>query len=348
MTFRAQDILLFLEDQRIKKKYNQLAFCRGIISERNYRRYLNDEVQAKFEIILQLIHRLGFTYSAFMEALVTQKDTLHVMFQTLDQFFKDFNYVKAKATIYDIKQFSQVLTPSQKDRLSLYEKLIRLYERIEDFKDPKDQHTAVQILEDTQLISMLHHTQYTYDEFMFINLIMNKIYNLLPLDTQLKFQLFYQQFIDGTFSIIDGDALEHIQQIYSYYASSIYGKGYISEEETKQGGVLIKDGIHHTRLTHMIYNLMALNYLNSSMCYLHQELEDAKKSAYTTFVAVFSHQNHKGFIPAFKTAFSQVIPIDILKTHLIDEFKRYANNDIFYYEEVKAYNDLSTFYNENH
>jgi hypothetical protein len=348
MDFNSRDILLFIEETRIKQKYNQITFCDGIISVRNYRRYLNEDAQVKFEVVLQFIHRLGYSYSAFFEALIQYKDSLSQRFKSLDKSFKDFNYDQAKSDIQEIKTFSLYLTTSQVDQLRLYEKLIHLYDHLEHFNDPKDQQTALQILEQTELLTLLKRSVYTYDEFMFINVLMNKIYNLLPLHIQRIFQQFYQAFIDGEKSIIDGDALEHIQQIYSYYVSSIYGKGYITKSETIQGGILIKDGIKLTRLTHMIYNLMALNYLNSSMCYLHKEIEAAKKSAYMTFITIFAQDNSAGLIPAFKTAFGQVIPIETLKIHLLEELDRYFNQNINYYKEVNSYHDLSTFHNEDH
>lgn len=347
MTTQSRDIVLFIEHNRVLQKYNQQKFCEGIISERNYRRYLNDDVQVKFDVVLKFIDRLGYTFQAFFDALKTHKDSLDELFETLDKTFRNYEYTHAKRIIQEIKAYIHTLTSSRLDKLKLYERLIQLYESLKDFQNPKDQASALHILNETKVLSMLDHTYYTYDEFMFINVLMNKIYNLLPLNVQTQFNQFYVRFISGEHQIIGGNPLEHIQQIYSYYVSSIFGKNHVTKKESKQGGQYIKDGIFLTRQTHMIYNLMALNYLNSSVCYSFKDLDAGKKSAYYTFMSVFAQDNSAGFIPAFKTAFSLAIPTETLKRHLLKEWRRHVLNDLFYYEEVTHYHDLSSFYHEN-
>jgi len=317
-----------IESLRIEKKINQDVFLKNIVSDRQYRRYLNHESVMTLDVFLKLLRRLEYDITSFLTYIEQkQLDKKKPLFDIRSAMI-DFDYNKAKTLINNLQQTTQ--TNDIDAMLTLYLKLIDFYEKLDINKD-SDNRKVSTFLKETHVLDSLDARYFSAEKFSSINLLMNKIFNRVEPLHQKNFLDFYSDFIEGKKFLLDGDTLENIQMFYSYFCAATFGRSYISEDEAEKGGRYIKEAIQHTRQTHMTYNLMALNYLNSSMCYLHKALDDAKKSAYTTFVS----------------AFSQVISIDVLKTHLIEEFKRYANNDIFYYEEVKTYNDLSTFYNEN-
>lgn len=333
-----QKISYALESLRIDKKMTQSFFLRDIMSDRQYRRYLNLESDMTLETLVQLIERLEMTLESFfnyVDHFVTQKEKA---FQNLKQHMSDYHYDQAS---HDIKLIQKMdgLLEEDLQILRLYQSLITFYQKLGD-KD-KDQQLVLKLMKELNLLSMLTHTYYSNDTFSFVNMFMNKTYNLMPLPIQLQFQQFYLDFIQEKKFLLDGERLENIQMFYSYLASSIYGKSTITQEETNLGGMLIQEGIHLTKKTHMTYNLMALNYLNSSMCYLHHLHTEAKNPLFFTMMSVLSQDNAKGILPAFLQALTQVATKETLLNDTLEMLDFYFTHNKRYYEEVETYDDLS-------
>jgi len=328
-----------IETLRIERKINQALFLKEIVSDRQYRRYLNGESTPTLTIFLKLLERLNYTLPTFLTYLETKKMKHNQQFDQLRFAMIDFDYTTSKVLIKDIK--SMQLSNDQIETLRLYETLIDFYEKLGQ-NEQLDKTRVENILNETNVLSLLNHTYYSSSTFSLVNLLMNKIFNLLDQEKQQRFLSFYLDFIEDRKFVLDGDTLENKQMVYSYYVSAIYGRSYISEAETKKGGQLIKDAILLTKETLMSYNLMALNYLNSSMCYLHHLNEDAKKSLFYTFMSVFGTGNSEGILPSFKLAFSQVTTSQVILKDFKDELKRHLEKDTYYQEEVLSYNDLST------
>ena len=328
-----------VETLRISKKLNQTFFLKDIVSERQYRRYLTGDSSLTLSIFLKLLERLDYDLPTFLTYLDTKKNNIQQTFDQLRFAIIDFDYQHAKNMIDDMHKID--LSEDQKKTLKLYQSLINFYEQLGQ-NEHHDRMRVQSILDETHVLSLLDQTYYTSSTFSLINLLMNKIFNLLDQEKQQRFLTFYLDFIEDRKFVLDGDALENKQMVYSYYVSAIYGRSYISEAETKKGGQLIKDAILLTKETLMSYNLMALNYLNSSMCYLHHLNEDAKKSLFYTFMSVFGTGNPDGIFPSFKLALSQVTTSDMIIKDFKDELKRHLQSDTYYQEEVRAYNDLST------
>jgi transcriptional regulator with XRE-family HTH domain len=333
-----QKIMYVLESLRTHKKMTQQHFLQSITSDRQYRRYLNLESDMTIETLTKLINRLDMTLESFFSYVETYVSKKEHAFQVLKQKMSDYDYEHA---LQDITIISSTydLTEDERETLEFYQGLITFYQQLGDKE--KDKRFVLSRIQDLNLLEMLNHTYYSNDTFSFINLFMNKTYNLMSLDIQLLFQQFYLDFINEKKFLLDGERLENIQMFYSYLVSAIYGKSVITQEETEMGGARIKAGIALTKKTHMTYNLMALNYLNSSMCYLHQLHEEAKKPLFFTFMAVLSQDQAKGMIPAFVTAFSQVTNKDTLLKDILEMLERYLYHPYHYYEEVETYDDLS-------
>lgn len=334
-----QNWLYDIETLRIERKINQESFLKDIVSDRQYRRYLNGESTLTLTIFLKLLERLDYTLPTFLTYLETKKTKEHQQFEQLRFAMIDFDYSTSKTMIKDIQ--SKHLSKEQLETLKLYETLIEFYEKLGQ-NEHLDKTRVDNILKETNVLSLLNYTYYSSSTFSLINLLMNKIFNVLDQEKQQRFLRFYLDFIENRKFVLDGDTLENKQMVYSYYVSAIYGRPHISEEETKKGGQLIKDAILLTKETLMSYNLMALNYLNSSMCYLHQLNDDAKKSLFYTFMSVFGTGNPEGIFPSFKLAFSQVTTSQVLLKDFKDELLRHLKTDTYYQEEVLSYNDLST------
>ena len=328
-----------IEALRIEKKINQDVFLKDIVSDRQYRRYLNQESVMTLDIFLKLLQRLDYDISSFLtyidqKQLEEQKPLLDIRSAIID-----FDYNKAKALIHDVKK-----TPQSKeidDMLRLYLKLIDFYEKLDLNKDSDNQKVS-SFLKETNVLSSLQETYFSADKFSSINLLMNKIFNRVEPVHQKAFLDFYSDFIEGKKVVLDGDTLENIQMFYSYFCSATFGRSYISEEEAEKGGRYIKDAIQLTKETLMTYNLMALNYLNSSVCYLHKLNEDAKKTLFYALMSVIATGNHQGIFPSFKLAYGDVVSKENLIQDFKSELKRHLEHDTKYYEEAKEFNDLST------
>lgn len=328
-----------IESLRIEKKINQEVFLKDIVSDRQYRRYLNQESVMTLDIFLKLLQRLDYDMSSFLvyvdqKQLEEKKPLLDIRSAIID-----FDYIKAKTWIHALKK-----RPQKKDidaMLSLYLKLIDFYEKLDLDKD-SDHQKVSSLLKETDVLDSLKETYFSSDKFSSINLLMNKIFNRVESVHQKAFLDFYSDFIEGKKVVLDGDTMENIQMFYSYFCSATFGRSYISEEEAEKGGRYIKDAIQLTRETLMTYNLMALNYLNSSICYLHKLNEDAKKSLFYTLMSVIATGNHQGIFPSFKLAFGDVVTRENLIKDFKDELQRHLEHDTKYYEEAKDFNDLST------
>jgi len=333
-----QKIMFALESLRVDKKMTQSLFLKDIMSDRQYRRYLNMESDITVETLIQLIERLEMTLESFFHYVDTFMTKKEQAFQQLKQHMSDYHYEQALKDITLIYKTYELID-EERQTLLLYQALITFYQRLGNKE--QDQQFVLNLMRELDLLSMLNQTYYSNDTFSFINMFMNKTYNLMALDIQLQFQQFYVGFIQEKKHLLDGERLENIQMFYSYLASSIYGKSTITQEETTLGGSIIKEGIHLTQQTHMTYNLMALNYLNSSMCYLHQLNLEAKKPLFFTFMSVLSQDNAKGMLPAFIQALTQVASKDTLLDDTLEMLTLYVSQPKHYHEEVDTYDDLS-------
>ena len=115
-----------IESLRIEKKINQDLFLKDIVSDRQYRRYLNQESVMTLDIFLKLLQRLDYDMSSFLvfvdqKQLEEKKPLLDIRSAIID-----FDYDKAKALIYDLRK---TLQSKEIDALlTLYLKLIDFYE----------------------------------------------------------------------------------------------------------------------------------------------------------------------------------------------------------------------------
>ncbi len=328
-----------IESLRIEKKINQDVFLKNIVSDRQYRRYLNHESVMTLDVFLKLLRRLEYDITSFLTYIEQkQLDKKKPLFDIRSAMI-DFDYNKAKTLIYNLQKTTQ--TNDIDAMLSLYLKLIDFYEKLDVNKD-SDNRKVSTFLKDTHVLDSLDARYFSAEKFSSISLLMNKIFNRVEPFYQIKFLDFYSDFIEGKKFLLDGDTLENIQMFYSYFCAATFGRSYISEDEAEKGGRYIKDAIQLTRESLMTYNLMALNYLNSSMCYLHKLNKDAKKSLFYTLMSVIASGNYQGIFPSFKLAFSDVVSKNDLIQDFISELEKHLNNDTQYYEEAKAYNDLST------
>jgi hypothetical protein len=328
-----------IESMRIEKKINQEVFLKDIVSDRQYRRYLNHESVMTLDIFLKLLQRLDYDMATFLVYVDQKQLEEKKPLMDIRSAIIDFDYDKAKTWIHALKK-----RPQTKDidaLLTLYLKLIDFYEKLDLNKDSDNQKVSA-FLKETDVLDALNETYFSADKFSSINLLMNKIFNRVEPIHQKAFLDFYSDFIEGKKIVLDGDTMENIQMFYSYFCSATFGRSYISEDEAEKGGRYIKDAIQLTRETLMTYNLMALNYLNSSVCYLHKLNEDAKKSLFYTLMSVIATGNHQGIFPSFKLAFGDVVSKENLLRDFKDELQRHLEHDTHYYEEAKTYNDLST------
>lgn len=333
-------IIESLETLRLKKKIKQSLFLEGVLSERQYRRYLNYESEMSIETLLTLIQRLDISIDEFFSYASSLESKKERFLKTLKTKVMDFDYQEAKRMIKTSHTYR--LDEDEQSLIQLYQSLIEFYERLDESSE-RDVTFVNQLLKDTHLLAVLNQKYISNTMFSLVNLIVNKTYNLFNHETQRLFQQFYKRLIDKEILLIDGETIFDIQLYYSYYLSTIYGQKTISKDDTTSGGKLLLDAIVLTQETLMSYSLMALNYLNSSMCYGNKSLENAKKSQFYTLLSVLAQPNYDGILPSFKQAFAQVVDS---KT-FIDDFTQmldyHIKNDTYYYKEIYTYDDLSTF-----
>ena len=78
-----QKIMFALESLRVDKKMTQSLFLKDIMSDRQYRRYLNMESDITVETLIQLIERLEMTLESFFHYVDTFMTKKEQVFQQL-------------------------------------------------------------------------------------------------------------------------------------------------------------------------------------------------------------------------------------------------------------------------
>lgn len=84
------ELLIFMDDYRYKRKISQSEFLYGVISQRQYYRYLYNESEPTFEVINKLMDKLGLSFSQLL-FLYSEKHDNNLKYAQLF-----FNYVLSK------------------------------------------------------------------------------------------------------------------------------------------------------------------------------------------------------------------------------------------------------------